>query len=138
MGYEWTLLTADERNIVMALMRHQRNGLTVREFRALPAEIAFTPDPDACEHLAQLGYLLVASDMYGDPDDVRLELLDRGWRWIDETTARDDAARLFPDADETERIAWGLLHDAAVHAKATGTSLSQIAWEAEQERERAA
>lgn len=133
MGYEWTLLTAPERDIVLTLARHQETGLTVREFRTV-AEPGFTPDPAARAHLARLGYILDVGDIYEPEDDARLELIDRGWRWLEETTAREDAAQLFPDADETERIAWGLLHDAAVYAKANGTSLSQIMWDAEKER----
>jgi hypothetical protein len=135
MGYEWTLLTADERNIVLTLMRHQRDGLTLSGFAALPGGLGFTPDPAARAHLWRLGYVLEGLNVGDEPDDARLELLDRGWRWIEETAAREDVTRLFPDADETERIAWGILHDAAAHAKAHGTSLVQIAWEAEQERE---
>jgi hypothetical protein len=135
MGYEWTLLTADERNIVLTLMRHQRDGLTVSGFAALPDGLGFTPAPDARARLSRLGYVLEGLNVGDEPEDARLELIDRGWRWIEETVAREDAARLFPDADETERIVWGLLHDASVHAKANGTSLSRIAWDAEQERE---
>jgi hypothetical protein len=105
MGYEYAELDAAARGLVLALMRY-RDGATVDQLAADEYEGEAVPTASAAE-LAALGYL----HRYRlDSGEEVLELMDRGWRWVEETARMRPTVRAksaaFADADASELIGW--------------------------------
>ena len=126
MGYVYAELDAAARGLVLALM-HYRDGATVGQLSTDEYEGGPVPVASADE-LVELGYVL-RYRVDGDEDgDEVLELMDRGWRWVEETARRptSERAAAFGDADTTELIGWALFGDLLRFAEPRGETIADV------------
>lgn len=124
MGYEYAELDAAARGLVLALLQY-RDGASVGQLAEEVYEDEPVPLASAAE-LVKLGYV----DRREVEECTVLELMDRGWRWVEETAQIRPTVRAkspaFADADTTELIGWALFYDFMAFMDRRGETIADL------------